>query len=88
MRLKKDFFLHQVGDEFLLMHNTESDVNFNHLISMNPTAVFLWKYFADKEFDAETMADCLTEHYQVERETALSDAAELIRNWQKAGLTE
>ncbi|WP_297975081.1 PqqD family protein [uncultured Bacteroides sp.] len=88
MKTKKEFTLHQIGDEHIIMHNGIGNVDFNHIISLNPTAARLWKSVEGKEFDAETLTTYLTEHYEVEADTASRDALRLIEEWQKVGIIE
>ncbi len=88
MKIKKDFTLHQVGDEHIIMHNGTGNVDFNNIISLNPTAARLWESVEGKEFDAETLTTYLTEHYEVEADTATRDARQLIKDWLEAGIIE
>jgi hypothetical protein len=46
----------------------------------------LWKEIEDREFDNDLLADLLVEHYGIERERALTDAAKISGEWVKAGM--
>ena len=63
-------------------------VNFSKLVSLNATATFLWKALQGVDFTAETMADLLTEEYEVDRETALKDSTALLDKWTELGFVE
>lgn len=88
MKIKKGFTLHQVGDEYVIMQSGIGNVDFSNIISLNPTAARLWKSVEGKEFDAETLAIYLTEHYEVEADTAARDARQVTEDWLKAGIIE
>ena len=55
---------------------------------MNATSAFLWDKLSGSDFATQDMADLLTGRYDVDAQTALTDAENLIAAWQKAGLLE
>ena len=65
-----------------------ANVNFSKLVSLNPTAAYLFKAVEGKEFTPETMADLLVEAYEVERAKALADSEALCIQWRKIGIAE
>ena len=88
MKIKKGFTLHQVGDEYIIMQSGTGNVDFSNIISLNPTAARLWKSVEGKEFDVEMLTIYLTEHYEVEADTAACDARQVIKDWLKTGIIE
>lgn len=88
MRIKEGFLLHQVGDECIVMQDGSTNVDFSNIISLNPTAALLWKELDGQEFDAETVARMMTEHYEVTSEEACRDAENFIKKLQEAGVME
>lgn len=66
----------------------KENIDFSDIISMNPTAVYLWENVQDKDFTAEDLARLLTDQYEVDEATALADANELAGQWKKAGIVE
>lgn len=88
MKIKKGFNLHQVADEYIIIHSGTGNVDFSNIISLNPTAARLWKSVEGKEFDADTLSTYLTEHYEVDALTADRDANRLINDWLEAGIIE
>lgn len=88
MKIKKGFNLHQVADEYIIMHTGTGNIDFSNVISLNPTAARLWQSVEGKDFDADTLATYLTEHYEVDALTADRDAARLINDWLEAGIIE
>ena len=66
----------------------KENINFTKVINMNESASFLWQGVVGKDFDVQTLADLLCEEYDVSRETAVSDAEALLKEWVEAGLVE
>ena len=88
MRIKKGFNLREIMGEFAVIGEGLEQVNFNKIISLNSTAAYIWKEIEGKDFDAEMVAELLLAKYDVERETAISDAAALVHKLAENGLTE
>lgn len=63
-------------------------VDFNKLVTLNPTAAYLWENVAGKDFTVETLVGLLTEKYDVDIELASKDAADLVEKWKNIGLVE
>jgi hypothetical protein len=89
MKLKKGYRLRSLGQEFILVaEGLGAVVDFSHMISMNESAAFLWKEVEEKDFDAEMLANLLTDNYDITHETAQKDVAVLLESWSAAGLIE
>jgi hypothetical protein len=89
MRAKKGFKLRPLGDEFILVGESLEQINFNKMLTLNETAAYLWQHVSDgRSFDAETLADLLTEEYEVTREQALADSQKTIDTWRNEGIIE
>lgn len=88
MRVKKGFTLRTICGENILLAEGKENIDFSDIISMNPTAVYLWENVQDKDFTAEDLASLLTDQYEVDEATALADANELAGQWKKAGIIE
>lgn len=64
-------------------------MDFSHIISLNPTAAYLWENIAGKEsFTVEDMAELLLKEYDVEKEIALEDCVLIAERWAEMGLIE
>lgn len=88
MRIKKGFVLREVCGGWVVSGESLEQINFNKLVTLNASAVFLWKQVENQEFDALTLADLLVEKYGIRKEEALHDALALCEQWEKAGVVE
>ncbi|MBR4826632.1 MAG: PqqD family protein [Bacteroidales bacterium] len=86
MKTVQGFTLRPLGKEFIITAENIRQIDFNRMISLNESAAYLWKEVDGKEFTAETLADLLTERYEVDRETALRDSEAIIAKWVEAGI--
>ncbi|RRD93100.1 PqqD family protein [Bacteroides heparinolyticus] len=78
MKIKEEFFLHSVGDVHIVMQDGTSNVDFGRIISLNPTAVYLWERIGHERFDAGMLAGMLAERYGVTEKEALRDAEAFV----------
>lgn len=88
MKIKPGFGLYQVGDEYIIMQDGSSNVDFSQIINLNKTSAFLWQEMERHDFDAHTLADALTAYFDVTPEDALNDAQQFIFSMQHQGLIE
>lgn len=88
MKIKEGFKLRTVGKEYIVAGEGLQQIDFNKLISLNPSAAYLWQEVEGEKFDVQTLADLLTEKYRISTEEALSDAADVAKSWLEAGIVE
>ena len=89
MRGKKGFKLRNICGENIIVAEGKENIDFTNIISMNETSAFLWEQIEQKDnFDAETLTELLLDNYDVDKETALNDASELIKQWLEAEIIE
>lgn len=88
MRIKKDFNLREVCGEYIIVAEGKENIDFCNIISMNESSAYLWKEIQDKDFDAEYLAELLTNQYDVDKETALKDTKNLVKQWIDAGIVD
>lgn len=88
MRIKEGFRLRTLGREHIVMGEGLAQVNFNKIISMNSTAVYLWEAVQGKEFSTEDLAQLLIDQYGIDRELAARDSDSIARAWIDAGIVE
>ncbi len=93
MRTIEGFKLRKLGNEFILVGESMSLINFNKMITFNETAAFLWEQ-AEKmsdetgRFTAEALCDALRAEYEVMPEQAMSDVESTIASWREAEIIE
>ena len=72
--------------EHIIIGTGVENIDFSKVISLNESAVFLWREVEGREFTAETLASLLKEQYDVDEATALADAVKLLEQWVSVGI--
>lgn len=88
MRIRKGFVVREMCGEYIVTAESMELVNFNKLISLNSSAVYLWNEVEGKDFDEHTLASLLVKKYQIDEALALKDATALCKAWKDAGVLE
>ena len=87
MKAKTGFNLRTVCGENIIVAEGKENIDFSNIISMNESSAYLWKQVQDMEsFTNEDLAQLLTEEYEVDYDTALTDANQLSAQWLQAGI--
>ena len=87
--IKKDFLIHTIANEKVLIGNGEQ-INFSKMLVLNDTAAFVIAELQkqDAPIAIEQLAQSLHEHFEVEYDVAFSDVKELINQLQEQEVIE
>ncbi|MBO7465500.1 MAG: PqqD family protein [Bacteroidales bacterium] len=83
MKIDPTYTLHHVAGEHIVLLQ---DAKENKVVSLNPTAVFLWNSLFGKDFTEEDAARLLTGAYDVGMEQARTDAGKWISELHALGI--
>jgi hypothetical protein len=86
MRLLEGFVLRSICGEHIVTGEGLARVDFSKVISLNPSAAYLWEQIQDKDFTADDLVALLTARYDVDAERARADVDKLLVSWREAGL--
>lgn len=86
MKIKEGFELREMCGEHIIIGTGVENIDFSKVISLNESAVLLWREVEGREFTSETLAALLQEHYDVDGATALADATKLVEQWVSVGV--
>ncbi len=86
MRLKENLSVRKIGDEYMMVSEIGSCLDYTRVISLNSTAAFLINETQQKDFTTEDWANLLINKYNVDRDIALRDANNLINKLLKEQL--
>ena len=87
--IKKDFLIHTIANEKVLIGNGEQ-INFSKMLVLNDTAAFIIAELQkqDAPIALEELAQSLHNHFEVEYEVAFSDVKELLDQLQEQEVIE
>lgn len=87
MKIKADFVLREVADQYVVLPIGQVSVDFNGMLTLNESGALLWRAL-ENGGDRESLADALIGEYDIDREAALADADEFIASLTKIGCIE
>lgn len=89
MKVKKGFEMQNVCGEYIIVPAGVENVDYSKIISMNPTAAYLWEKVAGmQEFTVEDMVQFLLDEYEVEESVAREDSELIVERWKEIGLID
>lgn len=89
MKLKDNLTIRKIGDEYMMVCDSLSGLDYTRVIGLNKSAVYLVQETTDqKEFTHEQWVQLLMDKYDVGREQADADVQALIDKFKKEGLLE
>lgn len=87
MKIKNGFILRTSDDINLIVATGEAAKAFNGIITLNDTAVFMWKQL-EKGADVAALTQALTAEYNVDAERAENDAKAFVSKLVAAGVVD
>ena len=88
MRIRKQYKVREMAGEHVVIMQGELGSNLTKIISLNESALYLWRAIEGKEFDVVSVANLLAEHYGIDDEVAQRDAARWVDRLAECGLVE
>lgn len=86
MRTKKGFRLRELGGDYILIGESAELIDFNHIITFNEAAAYLWQNVQGQDFDVETLTQLLLDEYDVSEDIAREDAQATMDDWLEIGI--
>lgn len=74
MKLNDQYSVKEIAGEKVIILQGRHGADLTKLISLNPTAEFLWNVLSGKEFLVEDIAAALMQEYDIDETTAANDA--------------
>ena len=88
MKLKENLTVRKIGDEYMIVSDSDAGLDYTRVISLNETAAYLVEEVGKREFTKDEWIELLMNKYDVEREVAVADVEVLIDKFVKEGLFE
>ncbi len=86
MKLKENLTVRKIGDEYMMVSDSDAGLDYTRVISLNETAAYLVEEVGKREFTKDEWIELLMNKYDVEREVAVADVEVLIDKFVKEGL--
>ncbi len=85
MKIKDGFILKEIAGKFIVVSVGNRVKEFNGIINLNETGVFLWKLL-EKGCDEQSMVNEFLSVYDVDENTAKTDVSEFVAKIKEANL--
>lgn len=87
MKIKEGFILRKIANTDMVIPIGENIADFNGVISLNESAVFLWKRLKEGS-EIPFLVDALIREYKINRELAQKDVENFVARLQLANMLE
>ncbi len=86
-KLKDGFIVRKIGDKTMAVPTGSLTSQIHGMIALTESGELLWSLL-ETGAEVDTLADVLTENYEVSRETALADTERFIAGLKEQGALE
>ena len=86
MQIKKDIILRRIGSEYIIIAPNKHTVDLTEVYTLNEMSVWIWEQFKDKDFTIEQIVEIVEQHYEVDRDKAMSDVHAFVDMLRKGEL--
>jgi len=87
MKIKDNFVLRNVAGVNVVVPLGQETVNFNGMITLNDSGVFLWKKLSS-DISTNELISAMLKEYEIDKETASNDINEFIEKLKSANILE
>ncbi|MBQ5738222.1 MAG: PqqD family protein [Alistipes sp.] len=88
MKIKEQFKVREMAGEHVVIMQGRLGSDLTRIISLNDSALYLWRAVEGKEFNVEQVSELLAEHYGIDDQIAERDAARWVDKLAECGLLE
>lgn len=88
MRIKEQYKVREMAGEHVVIMQGTYGSDLTRLVSLNESALYLWRSVEGKEFDTNTVAELLAEEYGIDDHIATTDAQRWIDKLADCGLLD
>ena len=88
MKLKENLAVRKIGNEYMMVSESGSGIDYTRVISLNSSAAYLIEKVRHNNFTKNDLVELLIDKYGIEREIAETDVNKLIEKLQKENLLE
>ena len=86
MKFKEGFKVRSMAGENVVIMQGTAGSDMTRIISLNDSSLLLWNKLQGKEFEVADVANILVEAYEIDTDTAESDAKAWVEKLQECGL--
>ena len=88
MKLKDNLSVRKLGNEYIMISENGSTLDYTRVISLNETAAYLIMKVEGSEFTKDELVNNLVEKYNIDIKKAEKDVQKLLDKLKKEGLID
>lgn len=88
MKIKEQYKVREMAGEHVVIMQGRHGSDLTRIISLNESALYLWKAIEGRSFDVNAVAALLAAHYGIDDEVAHRDAQRWVDKLEDCGLLE
>lgn len=88
MKIKAQYKVREMAGEHVVIMQGRHGKDLTKIISLNESALYLWRELEGKEFDVVRIANLLEEYYGIDDVVAQRDAQRWVEKLDECGLLE
>ena len=85
MKIKDGFILKEVAGENVVIPTGSNLVDFNAMMTLNETGVFLWQRL-EQDITIDKLVDAVCAEYDIDRDIAIQDIKEFVQSLEANGI--
>lgn len=86
MKISEKYKVREMAGEHIIVMPGRYGADMTRVVALNATSLYLWEQLAGREFDLEEVARLLVEQYEIDPETARTDAEKWVEQLHKCGI--
>ena len=88
MKFKAEYKVREIAGENVIIKQGRFGADLTRVIALNSSSLLLWNELSGRDFELEDVVKVLTDNYEIDIQTATTDAQLWIEKLQESGLVE
>lgn len=86
MKISEKYKVREMAGEHIIVMPGRYGADMTRVVALNATSLYLWEQLAGREFDLEEVVRLLVEQYEIDPETARTDAEKWVEQLYTCGI--
>ena len=86
MKISEKYKVREMAGEHIIVMPGRYGADMTRVVALNATSLYLWEQLAGREFDLDEVVRLLVAQYEIDPETASTDAEKWVEQLQKCGI--
>lgn len=86
MKISEKYKVREMAGEHIIVMPGRYGADMTRVVALNATSLYLWEQLAGREFDLDEVVRLLVAQYEIDPETARSDAEKWVEQLHKCGI--